>query len=499
MKTSIEKRMIFRRPMSATVSVFLLLATLGAVRADQERSEESVQAVPDRISVLVQELGADDFSRREKAQSQLRRLGLSAFDQLCDAQESDDIEIALRARYLLRSLAIRWADEDDPPQVKELLRGYDGKADDVRRNLMDQLAVLPAQQGITALCRLVRFEPSNVLSKHAALLIMQQECEDPKQRAEIATMIRDQVTLSRRPAADWLRVFLKTLESPEASLPEWGQIVENEQSVFQYTPEKSSIDTVRDLLRWYAGLLDRCGREEQALAAVQATINLLDGTRFQLLETVNWLIHRQVWDTVEEVASRFPERFEDSAELLYRLAESRLRNDREQLAQESAERALAMHPDSKQEHLLVAVSLQDRGLFAWAEQEYRFVLDSVAVGSEANVRGRFLLSEMLHDLERDQEAGDVLKDLGAALEKDDHAQIVAKSLGREIGGVRSRMYHFYAEHARRGKRLRKAKGTSDARNRERSHRRGRADRHVPAGRCRRSLAGEDAQGRCRGG
>jgi tetratricopeptide (TPR) repeat protein len=425
-----------------------LVGAVSAVAAAAGPSDSVVEVTPDGIESLVRDLGADNYSRREKAQAQLRRLGLAAFDYLCEAQDSDDIEVALRARYLLRSLAIHWASEDDPLAVKELMRGYDGKADDERRNLMDQLAALTDLRGIEPLCRLVRFEPSNVLSKRAALLIMAAKFDSPEEAARTAAVIREQIGGSRRPAADWLRLYLETLESPADGLDAWGRVVALEQETYQYTPERSSVSTVRDLLRWYADLLVRCGRESLAEDAVMSTIDLLDGTRFQLTETVDWLLHRESWDAVQEVARRFPERFEDNAGLLYRLAESQQRTGQETAARETAERALALHPEDLEEHNRVAVALQERGLFAWSEREYRYVAEKSPADEEEGVRGRFLLSEMLHDLQRDREAGDALREVVDAIGDSEQSGDEPKLLGRELGSIQSRMHYFYAEDAR---------------------------------------------------
>ena len=64
----------------------------------------------------------------------------------------------MRARYLLRSLAMAWARDDDPAEVREILRGYAEKATEERRNVMEQLSKLADLQGLPALCRLARFE-----------------------------------------------------------------------------------------------------------------------------------------------------------------------------------------------------------------------------------------------------------------------------------------------------------------------------------------------------
>src|SRR5438034_23115 len=80
-------------------------------------------------------------------------------------------------------------------------------------------------RGVMALCRLVRFETSNQLSKQAALLIMnRKEPADKEARAQLARLISAGAGLSKRSGAQWLKVYANTLENPIASLPTWERL-----------------------------------------------------------------------------------------------------------------------------------------------------------------------------------------------------------------------------------------------------------------------------------
>ena len=403
------------------------------------------------IDQLVGQLGSEQFAKREKAQAQLRKLGLDAFDALYEARDSGDIEISMRARYLLQSLPIQWAHEDDPPRVRELLRGYDGKADDERQNLMEQLAALPDNQGVPSLCRLVRFETSNILSKRAALLVMQRAGVSGDQEAgRLAESISDQIGPSQRDAARWLAIYVQTLKDPEATLDDWQRIAEQEELIFSNTPEKSGTDLVRDLLRWQAELLERCGRDEETLAVILRTIDLVDGTRKQLIETVDWLIDRSAWTTVEEVARRFPDRFKESTLLLYRLAEAQQKSGQDAQSAETATRALEADPEAPQDHVEAALWLQERGQLDWSQREYAQVVQLTSPKSLDGLRVRFLYSEMLHDLQRDGEAAEILSTASEALDKDEAVRrLAALKIGRDAESVRARMQFFRAEHLKR--------------------------------------------------
>ena len=86
-----------------------------------------------RIQQLIQQLGSSQYATRQRAKTELKRLRLEAFDALNEAQENDDIEIALSARYLVRSMQVNWWTDEDSPEVKQLLRGYGGRPDPERR------------------------------------------------------------------------------------------------------------------------------------------------------------------------------------------------------------------------------------------------------------------------------------------------------------------------------------------------------------------------------
>jgi tetratricopeptide (TPR) repeat protein len=181
---------------------------------------------------------------------------------------------------------------------------------------------------------------------------------------------------------------------------------------------------------------------------VMKTIDLLDGSREQLVEMAAWLSQRKAWALVEQLAKRFPERFNENVSLLYPLAEAQLQQGRKEAAEETALRALKANADMPQEHNEVAYLLQERGLFAWAEREYRQVMDLGPPGSLHEVRARFLLSEMLHDQQRDLDAAKALQPITEALDKDQAVLHVVARLFRQPGSVRSRMQFFFAEHAK---------------------------------------------------
>jgi len=202
---------------SASLSIALALCLAGSLAIALDNpppgAGEKVEAASDRIGKLIEQLGSDDFGAREKAQSELAQAGLEAYDALHAAQSNHDAEIALRARYLVRSMSVRWFADSDSPQVVNILKEYgDHLPEAERRARIDRLAALDDRAGVTPLIRLSRFETLDPLAKYAALQVMQlPPPESSAAKAELIKNINTIVASSKRPAAMWMRLYARTL------------------------------------------------------------------------------------------------------------------------------------------------------------------------------------------------------------------------------------------------------------------------------------------------
>lgn len=415
-----------------------------AAFADQPRSVNA--EVDARIATLIQQLGSDEFTERERAQEELMNIGLAAFDPLMEAQKNKDLEIAFRAKNLVRRLRIAWVLESDPLEVKRILKNYSEQPHSERHARLVRLSKLENGAGVAPLCRVARFDTNKSLSKTAALLIMQQtQPANKPERDQLSQMILSQTGASDRAGPEWLRTYAQFLRDPESTLQKWSELTDDEFAALNETRKLPDPILVRDLLRWRAGMLSELGHRDEAISVMRQTIDLLDGTPDELLNAVDWLLDRQAWSVVEELADRFAGSFDRDPILLYRLAESKLGEKDLDAAAKLADRALNIFDASATEqHLLLGVRLQSRGLFDWAENEYRTVFKGVPVGSIYDFRTRIQLSEMLHDQEREADAGDALKVAMDAVDKEPAVAAVLKDqLGRDPGAVRSRMHFFY--------------------------------------------------------
>lgn len=406
--------------------------------------EAAMKAADERIAKLIRQLGAEQFLVRERAQAELERIGVSAFDALDEARDSDDIEVAMRVRYLLRVLSANWSQEEDTPEVKAVLKGYGEQLDAERKSRMERLAAFGHTRALASLCRLARFETNQALSKEAALMVMMAvEPAKPEDRQALAASVRLVVGDSRRPAAHWLRAFAQTLEDPRATRATWQQFVDQEVSAVNAMSPNTNTIVGRDLLRWHCDYLRRLDARGDAEAAARRLVTTVEGTPAELAELVGWLMERQYWGLVQELAGRFPKEFDKSPPLIYRRAEALVKQGNASDGEALAETAFKSQPESAQSHLEMALELRDRGLFSWSEREFRKVLSLAASLEQEELNARYRFSEMLYDLERSLEAAEVWKTFIDRMDADPASR---EQFANSKQFFRSRMHYFFASH-----------------------------------------------------
>ena len=124
----------------------------------------------DRIEALVEDLGSGEYWRRESAAAELRALGPSAIDSLLAAAErSDDLEIALAARWLVDGIPL--VADSDPPEVAELVEEYVRSRSSDWLPAVQRLLRVDDDAGIEPLARIVRLDRSLAASAAAAALL----------------------------------------------------------------------------------------------------------------------------------------------------------------------------------------------------------------------------------------------------------------------------------------------------------------------------------------
>jgi len=441
-------------------AVLLALFAVSTALADDTSIASEQAEIEAEIARLIDQLGHESFATREQAQAELARMGLLAFDALHVAQSHEDVEIARRARFLVRSLRIGWIRDEDSRKVKEILRGYDEADADDRRSRMDHLSLLGDFKGTEALCRLVRFETGEVLSKEAALTVMQQEPpSDAGRRRELSATIRRTAGFSKRTAATWLRAYAETLVDPASAAPQWNKITRAERQVLDEHPEQSNRLIVRDLLLWQTEMLYGSNDREEADVVARKVMTFIEqGPKVgpgrpralhpkneEVVHLVDWLVERQRWSMVVEASDRFEDVFAKNSPLLYRLAEAQENLGQHHAAQQTVDKALKSNPDDPALHVIAGLFTQQRGKMDWAEKEFRLVIEGEKPGSTHALRARLLLSELYHDRGREKEAADMLEPVVQLMQSDEEVADTIQRIGREPASVISRMHFFRGE------------------------------------------------------
>lgn len=433
--------------MKPLFAVLCLLLSGVTIAAAQEPT--SARASDPEVSTLIEQLGDPQFAIRQRAQEQLVKLGFTAFDALVAAEQHRDPEVAMQARYLVRRIRAGWTAENDPRQVREILKNYEAQADEERLAKIRQLGELADDLGLKWLCRLVRFERSLELSKWAALEIMSRPPKDDTAWARRTSVIEEELHGSQRAAARWLEVYLAAHADPAGAMQDWSQLADAEQQTLLKQPQDSDSQIVLALLKREVQMLDELGRADQIEPVVRQMIQVERGDSQSLGELIDWLAKRKSWDMVDLVAERFSASFEVDAVLMYMLAEARLAQGDQKLAEETAQRALAIHGDSQQEHVLLASRLGDRNLPHWADREWAEAIRLGPAGTQWDVMARKLLANSHHDQQQDAAAAKLIEDLLVAADKDQAIMQRVRAAQQQqfdtsIDSLRSDMYFYQA-------------------------------------------------------
>lgn len=403
------------------------------------------ESVSDRqIRELIQGLGSTSFRARENARTRLTELGMRAFDVLLETRDDRDLEVRMAARDLLRRIDVEWASELKEEEIRSLMMAYGQQTDAERRNRVDALAREDHEEAIRSLVRISRYESQERISKYAALcLIKSGQAGLIKPTPELAAQLEAESGTSRRPAITWLKLYAETISDREAVLDRWDEVVENEVLLLTDGIDGGETDPriVRDLIRWESDLLYLLGHRERGDEVIAQSIQLIDGSREQVVEAVDWLIDRKAWSVIDELILAHPDSFENDPFLLYHVAEVHERLERPADAERIASQAAAILGNDGRSRLEVAIHLQQRGLEKWAIAEFHATIRNSAMGSIPNTDARISLAELLNESGQPFDAFRMLEELAVAVDEDAEIEKMVRRK-REPKSIAS-LAHYY--------------------------------------------------------
>ena len=280
---------------------------------------------------------------------ELIKLGFDAFDALCEAENSDDPEIAMQASYLVRMIRVEWTRDADPRAMQRFSRTTTSRTTSggcCGSSSWPSCRTTRGSSGCAGWCasknrpccrskRRWRSSPS-VPADDGRLVAPR---GDDHQEPADGRAAGGQVAVDLRAGA----------RRSGRALPVAGSDRRRAQDA-RRAPAGNPSQIVMELLRRKVDLLDRLGRGDETADVMRQMVLCERGDSASLGELVDWLVERKAWNVIDEVAARFAASFDLDAMLMYTLCEARLAQGNRELADETAEKALKLNGDNAQEH-----------------------------------------------------------------------------------------------------------------------------------------------------
>lgn len=484
--------------MGLSLSLYVLACFLSSDVAPLQASPATAggrqEALSGRISELIERLSDSSYSNRLAAQAEIERIGVLALDQLHAASFHPDPQIAATARFVVQSNQFSWSWETDPVNVRQILSNYSSSESD-KSVYVDQLARLEHDEGMAALCRLVRYETRSSLAKKAALLLMRSKPRIGQSPASRREAMNNFVGGGQSHASRWLLKYTAT--EAQFDFPWWKLTLDREAELLLQSSIDTNLELVADVHRWVAEQI--CNQPTLRPQAIEIGRSILGfGKKVPTLESMlgnrsthadefaQWALKVKLPELVQEQhANLLFATVSREFGFGYLLAESFQLQGKGDLATEVAHRSLKQIPcnelglpreqseaegrdpkkspyelaDSRntsdqRRRFRIAAQLQERGHFDWAEAEYRkSISDDLA--NDATLEAMAYLSAMLQSQERFGEAAATLKPWVDRYTKEPmFKRQVADWLGVE--GVLSNFYLYSGNEAKQAGDLEKA-------------------------------------------
>ncbi len=453
------------------------LPTLPVYPAGRDHASQRDVVDEATIDALIEELGNHDFSRREDAANRLRAVGPAAVDRLLAAAElSTDLEIALRARWLVEGIPL--ALPTDSAEATALLKGFGEHPFAEQVRLMHLLLRLEDDAGIEPLARLVRLQRSPLGSRFAAAILIREWRPGDRYWRGMEDAIAAGIGQSQRPAAALLRSLLAFERAghggPEASTRETAVRetetvaerlagdadrdgaaeqavggVEDEDSQEGESVQASVFATQQIFERCLLRMLVEAGQRQAAEGRlrrmidgiVQAGGGAVDELDERISDLLIWAAENGLAGVIAQPVALVAERMAASPTVGYAAALCESRRGRFTEADALAARAFGNRANDDATRLRSALLLAKWGAADWAEREYRTLAAGIDQATLPHALAAILHAEFLHDQGRDAEATAALQPF---VEDRERGHRLLQQLGRDPRTIRSRMHYFAA-------------------------------------------------------
>jgi tetratricopeptide (TPR) repeat protein len=392
----------------------------------------------DRIADLIRQLGDPHYGRRERAAAELDSLGAAAIDQLLAAAEmSDDLEVALRASWLVESIPVD--DPGDASAARSLLQGYKTKTLAERVVTMHWLLRLDDDTGISPLARIARLDRDPTASRVAAALLAREWTPGDPFWPGIAERIAMALGSSQRPTSRLLASLVAFSQADSVdgrraardAAREVVALLDRSRPADVTTAGDSEVDEsdssaaiTRDLGRTTQRLFERSlvlmlietGDVEEArgiLRGVFAEFLAQGGddtlqTASNLADTLIWAAAHGLPDVVDDLPAEGHDDVREHFILRFARAVCERTRGNDTVAEQLARATFEQEGMSFVDRLRAGILLQKWGAGDWASREYTAVVDDNEAPAQQQVLASVMYAEFLHDRGRDGEAAGVL-------------------------------------------------------------------------------------------
>jgi tetratricopeptide (TPR) repeat protein len=451
--------------MHRVLLVAAALLTILASRVDAARESSPAKSqnqepaasdsdVQQTVLALIKQLGDEQYAVRRRAEEDLIRLGPDAFDQLKLAEESADLEVAERARYIVQRMRVDWARREDSAEVRRIFTRYGDLAEAERNKRVTRLAELKDGEGLPGLCRIARLEPSPQVARRAALAVLQEKLPTGGKPALAAPCLLELGASDRAPAI-WIQLWLREQADRAATLADWNAALEAEAALLKEESPETSFDVVYALMKRRLEMCNELKLLDETTSALMRMTELFGADNnvkqmaANLTWAMRWIIDHQRWDVLKQVEEQRHDQIHGDRKLLYYLAAAKQRAGEADDAARLSDRAFAMPADDPEDRVVVGGSLAELGCIDWAEREYRRALDDLPVVSLESLEARRAWATWLHDREQNKKAADVLGEFFDAMANDAPARrkLIKQMDGRQyLNPISARREYYLACH-----------------------------------------------------
>jgi len=422
-------------------------------------------ATQSRVAGLIEQLGAPKYVLRQAAQQALRDEGLSAFDQLLQATADADPEVAAAARRLLETMTVRWTRGGDTQEVRLELQDFSAQTEAKRRVAIRNLADLDQQQGVSALCRIARFDVSERVAREAALLAMPISTLDiPAQQYAAVAEAQQQLVAefgpSSRPTGEWLRLFAQQASDPQATIEPWRTAIADEQELVTARRPFTSERFIANL-RWNWLRVQLTANKYQHLPQTVDSLAVPNQPESEasLIRALEWMVEAGADESVDKLIASRREQL-TTKRGLYLAAMIRDKQGRPEESAKLAEQAFAAPPDPADElHLenrkaldgrvMAAIRVQSQGYSDWAQREFRAAAEQTPALSINSVYARWQLADLLMDHQEYAQAADELATSTDAIDRDRQSRSLFSHYREEFQKVARRELQSLTDMAAR--------------------------------------------------